>query len=207
MQLARLPIRPDDMKRLLALFLFPVALAFSASLFSFGIKGGVPFNDAFKAATEQNIHYLTNSTRYTLGPTVDLHLPAGFAIEADLLYRRLHYTATTDTFSRLTTANAWDLPLLLKYHFAPGPIRPYVSAGATFRGLTNITDRISGFATGSDLKDRFNTGFTVSGGVQLVHHISGELRYTRWGWANFRSLSGLFQSNPDQFEALVAITF
>jgi opacity protein-like surface antigen len=198
------------MKRLLALFLFPAALAFPASFLSFGIKGGVPFNDAFKAATEQNIHYVTNTNRYTFGPTLDINLPFGLAIEADLLYRRLHYTATTDTFSRLTTANAWDLPLLLKIRFAPGPIRPYVSAGPTFRGLTNIGERIESFGSSSnpsELKDRFSTGFTVSGGVQLIKHISPELRYTRWGWANFRSVSGLFQSNPDQLEVLVGITF
>ncbi len=197
------------MKRLLALLLFPAGLAFPAGLFSLGIKGGVPFNDAFKAATDQNIHYVTNTTRYTVGPTLELNLPFGLGLEADLLYRRLHYTASTDTFSRLTTANAWDLPLLVKFHFAPGPIRPYVSVGPTFRGLTNIGERIEGFGTTtpSELKDRFNTGFTLSGGLELVHHLSGEVRYTRWGWENFRSLNGLFQSNPDQFDFRVGLRF
>ncbi len=196
------------MKRLLVLLLLPGALSFAEGLFSFGVKGGIPLNNAFHAAIDQNISYVTDSPRYTVGPTLDLNLPLGFAVEADLLYRRLRYDLNSGSFTGLTTANAWDLPLLLKYRFAPGPIRPYVSVGPTFRGLTNVDERIESFASAHPtLKDRFNTGFTVSGGVKLLGHISPEVRYTRWGWDNFRSLSGVFHSNPDQFDFLVGITF
>jgi opacity protein-like surface antigen len=197
------------MKRLLVLLLFPAALVFADGLISFGVKGGVPFNDAFHAATDQNIRFITDNNHWTVGPTLDVNLPLGFAVEADLLYRRLRFTQTdlTALVDNATTANAWDLPLLLKFRFAPGPIRPYVSVGPTFRGLTNVSERIEGFLGQSTLKDRFNTGFTLSGGLKLLGHISPEIRYTRWGWDNFKSVGGLFHSNPDQLDFLVGITF
>jgi opacity protein-like surface antigen len=204
------------MKGFLIGFLFATAAAYPAGLFSIGVKGGVPLNDAFSAAKTGNISYFTNNNRYTVGPEVELNLPFGLGIEVDALYRRLEFQAESDTTQARTTANAWSFPVLLKKRFGPGPFKPYLSAGPTFRGLTNIKERIRIFSgtqttdNPASLRNNFTTGFTAAAGLQLGGEgirLSPEIRYTRWGWENFRSVNSLLRSNPDQWDFLVGITF
>ena len=67
------------------------------------------------------------------------HLPYNFAIEFDALYRTFRTNSTgliqlgqnvsPYTISSFTTNSVWDLPLMLKYRFHAGPVRPFVSAG------------------------------------------------------------------------------
>src|SRR5690349_19945750 len=102
----------------ITLLLFCAALPGFAGPFSFGIKGGVPFTDFLNAARTQNVTTVLSSSRYVIGPTVELHLPAGFGVEFDALYRHYDFTATTTGVTCGTTqANAWEFPLLLKYKF------------------------------------------------------------------------------------------
>ena len=194
-------------------------LAMAGDLFSFGIKAGVPLNDAFNTATTANLSYLSNTKRFTGGVEFDVNLPMGFAVEVDGLYRRLDFESNQSvptTFHQATTSNAWDFPLLLKWRFAPmGPVRPYVGAGATFRDVTNINQVTTFFTGGSststgsptELNQGFTTGFTAVGGIQLFKHISPEIRYTRWGWQTFRAVGTAFHSNQDQWDFLVGLTF
>jgi len=199
--------------------LFAAPFAFSGDLFSFGIKGGVPLNDAFNTATTGQISYLTNTKRFVVGPEFDINLSAGFAVEVDALYRRLDFESNSNlsTFEHnATTSNAWDLPLLLKWRFAShGSFRPYVGGGATFRGVTNV-HQVTTFFTGNastttsspaELHDRFITGFTAVAGIQLFKHVSPEIRYTRWGWDTFRNPGTAFRSNPDQWDFMLGLTF
>jgi len=199
--------------------LFAAPFASSGDLFSFGIKGGVPLNDAFNTATTGQINYLSNTKRFVVGPEFDVNLPAGFAVEVDALYRRLDFESNSNlsTFEHnATTSNAWDVPLLVKWRFAPmGPVRPYVGGGATFRGLTNV-HQVTTFFTGnaltttgspSELNDRFVTGFTAVAGLQLFKHVAPEIRYTRWGWDSFRDPGSAFRSNPDQWDFMLGVTF
>jgi opacity protein-like surface antigen len=202
--------------------LFAAPFAFSGDLFSFGIKGGVPLNDAFNTVTMGDVSYLTNTKRFVVGPEFDINLPAGFAVEVDALYRRLDFESSSNLVDRVehqaTTANAWDIPLLLKWRFAPmGPVRPYVGGGPTFRGLTNIHQVANFFGVGpatttttsspSELNDRFVTGFTAVAGLQLFKHVAPEIRYTRWGWDAFSSPGTAFRSNPDQWDFMLGLTF
>ncbi len=213
------------MRKLLLGIFCTTALAFPADFLSFGVKGGVPLNDAFNTASTGQIRYVTNTKRYAVGPELDINLPLGLGIEIDALYRRLNFESTSNQVDifvrRATTANAWDFPLLLKWRLAPGPIKPYFSVGPTFRGLSNLTQRVETFfapsrpqrsetTTPAELENRFNTGFTIGGGLQLGGprvKLSPEIRYTRWGWQNFRSVNGLLSTNPDQVEFLVGLTF
>jgi hypothetical protein len=207
------------MRKLILALLFPVSLAFPAGPISVGVKGGVPFTDAFNTATSGNLRYITHNKYWTVGPELDINLLFGLGIEIDALYQRLNYESTgnfaDEVVHAATTANAWDFPVLLKWKFGEGPIRPYVSAGPTFRGLTSVKQVTSFFSPNPasetsqppELQNRFSTGFTFSGGLQLLGHISPEIRYTRWGWDTFRNTSGLLKSNPDQVAFLVGITF
>jgi opacity protein-like surface antigen len=209
------------MRKLLLLGLGVASSAlFAAGPISFGVKGGVPLNDAFHAVTNGNIQYVSNTKRYTVGPELDINLPFGLAIEVDALYRRLGFDSSAITVGNIvngaTTANAWDFPLLLKWRFGSGSVKPYVSAGPTFRNLTHIDERVTGFfstpgsPSSSELRDSFNTGATIAGGLQFGAagiKVSPEVRYIRWGWDNFRSPSTAFRSNRDQVDFLLGITF
>ena len=209
--------------RILFVSLLIAAPAFP-QLLSVGVKGGVPFTDAFNTARTGSLSYISATKRYTVGPMVEFRLPLGFGIEADALYKRINYTLTATgsngqaVSGSLTTANTWEFPLQLKHRFAPGPIAPYLAAGASFRhvsSLKQITDFFTGGQPAStnhpnELSNRFTAGLVVSGGIQFGSghfRVAPELRYTRWGWENFRSPGGLLTSRPDQAEFLVGITF
>lgn len=195
-------------------------------LLNFGVKGGVPFTDAFNAASNGRISYITSNKHWTLGPELDINLPLGLGIEVDALYRRLNFDSSgngVDTFFRAaTTANAWDVPLLLKWRFAPGPIKPYISVGPTFRGVTNIRQRVTEFfvppqqqrttetSNPAELENRFGTGFTLAGGIQLGSghlRVSPEIRYIHWGWDSFRDTQGLLGTNRNEASFLLGIVF
>jgi opacity protein-like surface antigen len=157
---------------------------------------------------------------------VQVGLPAGFAVEFDALYRRLNYEASgnlVDIFTNSrTTGNAWEFPLLLKYHFGHTPIvKPYVEAGVawdTLSGLkqsvtnTILPNRTTTTTTSqpAELRNSTTTGFVVGAGVDVhvLLHISPEVRYTHWGSEHFRdAVNGLLRSNQNQAEFLVGFTF
>ncbi|MGA2436053.1 MAG: outer membrane beta-barrel protein, partial [Bryobacteraceae bacterium] len=173
------------MKKFLVGLLVSATIALPADFLSFGIKGGIPLNDAFNTSPDGYASYSINTARYTVGPEVELKLPFGLGLEVDTLYRRLGYDFTTNIIplmgisqlftSSQITANAWDVPLLLKYRFLHGPFRPYVSAGPSFRFLTNVEGLYQNVglslmgatfpSTPPELQNRFDAGFTANGGV------------------------------------------
>ncbi len=187
---------------------------------SFGFKAGVPFTDAFKTAQTGSLRYVSDTHRYTFGLTGEVNLPiAGLGVELDALYRRLDFSANgatpEGTFTRRTvTSNAWDFPLLLKWRFGVKPLQAFVTIGPTFRGLSNLS-QAGNFFTGSpsgnppELQNSFNVAFTAGVGVRLGNKIalSPEVRYTRWGWDNFRDPLSLLHTNRDQVDLLVGLTF
>src|SRR5574341_2200798 len=138
---------------------------------------------------------------------VEVDLPFGLGIELDALYKRLNYRSDSGGVRvRRTTANSWEFPLLLKSRFGAGLARPYVAVGASFNhlsGLTQIGSFLSGTERPAELQNRFRSGFVIGGGLELhapLIRISPEIRYTRWGWENFRDVLGLLRSNQNQAE-------
>src|SRR5437763_5660165 len=116
----------------------------SAQLISFGAKIGAPLKDS-NLNSNSSPFSTSNIGRWSGGPTIELHLPYRLSIEVDALY---HSRTQTDTFgTRLgdpasdggtpflfasrTRTKAWEFPILIKYRFLNGPIRPFVSAGAS----------------------------------------------------------------------------
>ena len=181
------------MNRILFVCLLAAPVA-SAQNFSFGVKGGVPFANSLKVLDQET--YTSSKAPVVLGPAVELHLPLGLGIEADLLYRRLQFKTVSNTES---TGQAWEVPLLAKYR-APGVLlRPYVAAGYSFRRLA-----------GMELNDRFTTGPTLGGGAELrvaLVRISAEIRYTRWGSSSFKAAFGGLATQLNQADLLLGIMF
>jgi hypothetical protein len=117
-----------------------------------GVLGGVPLTDTTSGHDE--------SPRYVVGPTIEMRLPAGFAVEADALYRRfgnsngfslsngsigfitvaIGTVAVTNapfiaSFANRERGNAWEFPLLGKYYFRPrtSSWQPFAGTGFAFR--------------------------------------------------------------------------
>ena len=194
---------------------------------SIGVIGGVPITDAFETFQGNSTYYATNTKRWLVGPTFQLNFPARISLEVDALYRRLgyDYTLTAGPGSPVyqsTVANSWQFPVLAKWAIIPGPIRPFVDAGASFRHITGIetirnainsVNQSTGTTidTAPEFNKRNDVGFTVGGGVEFklgVLRISPEFRYTRWGSESFRDPAALLlRSNRNQGDFLLGITF
>jgi hypothetical protein len=109
-----------------------------AQFLSIGVKGGVPLNNP---ASLNSPYSNTTQDHWTGGPTVEVHLPFHFSVEFDALYRGaqsstvLPYnvgSAASVLYTATQRTRAWDFPLLLKYRFQAGPVRPFLSAGYQF---------------------------------------------------------------------------
>jgi opacity protein-like surface antigen len=209
------------MRFLLLLFVGAVA-AFPQSI-GFGLKGGMPFTDFTNAVSSGTINWTDNTRNYIVGPTIELRLPFGLAIEADALYRRFNYNqyigGTTGTTHVSTSGNAWEFPLLAKYRFKVPIARPFIAGGLAWDTLSGLTQSVrnavasTGVISSShpnELNQTTTTGFVLAGGVDvklLFLHIAPEIRYTRWGAKHFLDPNGGLNSNQNQAEFLLGITF
>jgi hypothetical protein len=169
----------------------------AAQPFGAGLKIGVPATDAFKVVSLQPPDIFTGeSHRYTVGPYVELRLPAKMAIEVDALYRSYDFRSSGVGLS----ASSWEFPVLLKHRFAAGPVRPYFEAGPSFSHLSDIKL--------SSLNHLSNYGIVVGGGLEFnlfLIKVSPEVRYTGWAFRNFDGSD--VQSKRNQLAVLVGFGF
>ena len=209
---------------LLATLLLPCAGA--AQTVSLAVVAGIPVTEAFDTANfdsgpagflRTQINYTSRAKRYTVGPTVEVSLPLGLALEFDALYQRLDYnfnSAVRNPFGTFhqeqhNIVSRWELPLLLKYRVRRfGSRTPYVSAGLNTNYIVNTTQLSRAFFTPSsggpvaqetpakshnppaELKYRSAEGFVIAGGLEFRVHrlrVAPEVRYTRWAHENFRA--------------------
>ncbi len=174
----------------------------SSSPIGFGVKGGVPLNDAFVVRQENPVDYIADTHRYTFGPYVEVRLPAGFGVELDALYQTYEYRQVVPAPTIDQNSHAWEFPLVVKKRFLPGPVKPYVEAGAAFSHLSVGDVR--------ELNDRNTWGLVVGGGVDLKVgpvHFTPEVRYTRWTSHQFDSPGTLLQSNLNVASVMLGIGF
>ena len=202
---------------------------------SFGAKVGTPITDNFRVDNlEPQAHfslYESDTKRYTVGPTVEIGLPRNFAVEFDVLYRRLGYERrgfvpglnTLDA----TTGNSWQFPFLLKYNWGRNGGSPFVDAGVSFHRVNASTRHTllgDPFGTGMpdftgppgdarELVHEFRTGGVLGVGWNIPARFirfSPELRYTRWSSESFVGQvleSNVLRSNRNQLDFLLGITF
>lgn len=198
--------------RIFLTFLLGAAAAIAQPV-SFGVRGGVPFTDAFNTVTTTSVdNYVQNYSRskeYEIGPMVEVHLPFGLAVEADALYRPLNLVtevyiapgnAQSGLYQSSTNISSWEFPIVGKYHILPLPlVKPYIEGGPTFRAL------------GSAASDLASSGITLGGGVEIKIsklRIEPEIRYTHWGSDSASAiLAGRTPSNVNQAAVLLGIAF
>jgi len=122
-----------------------------AQAVSIGVKGGLPLADLPSGGQNE-------SRLYLVGPSIEVRLPAGFAIEASALYRRIGSSArfgllgisVLDPINPAPTGaqgpivvaytdrqrgNSWEFPVLGKYYFRRRVLgwRPFLGTGYAFR--------------------------------------------------------------------------
>jgi outer membrane protein W len=130
------------MVRLLVFFASVVAL--QAQPLSYGFKVGSPINDP---GANLGLFSTSSQSRWTGGPTVELHLPWRLSVEFDALYRSSRANTTFPLqlglaqnpylFLSSEKTKTWDFPLLLKYRFSDGRLRPFLGAGASWSHRRN----------------------------------------------------------------------
>lgn len=144
-----------------------------------------------------------------VGPSVEVRLPAGFALEADALYQRIGNTssfALIDSFigtgvagttgeTTRTRANVWEFPLLGKYYFRRNSAwQPFVGTGWAFRfgeihesgngTIVNTGGAASTFTFNDSFRSDLEVGATFAAGIRYrIGHfaLQPQFRYTRWG--------------------------
>ena len=178
-----------------------------SQLLYFGVKAGTPLSASTSSAIVGSRAGSGLSTldirRYSIGPTFEIALPFKLRFEADVLYKRLDRTDHSflgTSFGNITrvAANAWEVPLLLKYPFLGGRYRPFVVLGGTFRRIESFAGTDT-FAYGPPpfynvVRFQVNDSLTQGGmafgaGLRIITlgplKITPEIRYTRWTSLDF----------------------
>ena len=196
----------------LCVFLLLTGSAFAQ--LSVGFRAGVPLNDFIDRfeTLENPASFVADSHRYLIGPTAVVHLPLGFSVGIDALYRKLEYSYALPGGSQLsTTGSMWQFPVLVQWAFAPGPLKPFVDAGPNFQKISGLKDLTTAVSNPSELHNDSSVGFTFGVGLQLKMgrlRIEPELRYTRWGADSLSDpLNTVLNVNKNQGDFLVGITF
>ena len=183
----------------------------------FGLKGGARLTDFTESFDSPTSGHATQNTVqdhvYTIGPYAELHLPIGFSLEADLLYKK-----SAATFSQVIPLSegsihynfdSFDIPILAKKRFGAKGVffRPFVEGGLANRystglpGSVTLTTPITSIGTHSGWQE----GIVLGGGVELkvlILKISGELRWTRFGNISSSTIPKL---NANQAELLIGV--
>src|SRR5258708_29899813 len=163
----------------------------SAQLVSVGALGGVRLTEGFS--------YDDESRRYIVGGSVEIRLPARFAIEADALYQRVGETnsfieslPSSLFFITRERGNSWQFPLYMKYYFRPQTAawQPFIGTGFAFRTVSfhGDTSEASSAAITSNFDEDFRSslgvGASIVAGLRFHYGpvaILPQVRYTRWG--------------------------
>ena len=136
------------------------SICFGQSLSIGVIGGGMATNDL------SNQFVTSVSTRYVVGPKLDIGLPLGFGIEADALYRHESFQTDFSGSSELYRTS-WEFPILLKKRLSLPLVKPFVEAGYAPRASESVASH----------------GLVVGGGVEFGIgrlRLSPSVRYTRW---------------------------
>jgi hypothetical protein len=182
------------MRHTIALLIL-LSTACSAQRVSIGAKGGLPIGTDY---------YGNESRPVVYGPSVEFHLPAGFAVEFDALYQRTGYSAsfsyspgagTSASYQVRERGNNWQFPLLGKFYFRSrqAPWRPFLGTGYAFRSSWNHSETVQTITDSEgthtynpnyDSRSPFDVGAVIAAGVRFRLGriaIAPEMRYTRWG--------------------------
>lgn len=131
------------------------------------------------ATGDQTVYSSRSGPRsFIVGPSAELRIAGGLAVEADAIYRPLReHTTILDTAGQQqigsydVSTNSWQFPVLAKYKFSLpllGTVaKPFLEAGPSFRIPQTVTN--FGVAAGAGAEMRWK-----------MLNIAPAIRYTRW---------------------------
>jgi hypothetical protein len=191
-----------------------------AQRISIGAEAGVPLTESFDTGFIYRGTFVPATSRYTVGPALELRLNGRFSAEFSALYQPFSFQESGIIgvpSSRKTTGGLWQFPVLLRYSFFEGPIRPFVAVGPSFQAAAKITASDMTVVDPTPVIShpeptrRAIAGVAAGGGLQFSIgrlRISPELRYTRWGVENFDfTQTNHVGTKLNQFQVLVAVMF
>ena len=174
--------------------------AFAELPFGVGVKLGAPLTDAFRIQSFPTFAAFTaSSSHFTVGPYIEVRLPFGLGLEVDALHRGYEYRNAGASFSN----SSWEFPVLAKYRFFKGPIRPFIDGGLTFSKLNDVA-KLTSF---SAVQHSNSYGIVLGGGIEIktpAVRITPEIRYSGYTFLTFDSL---LRTNRNQATFLVGIGF
>ena len=169
---------------LVTLILFLVAPAPAQRVEIGGILGWSPSTDFQPRRVNADgplsfsFPYESDSGSIVSGATFAVRVQPRLYLSLDILYKPLGYrflnagAGSSVVEGETTYVNAWEFPVLARYHLTGGAMQPFLEAGPSFR-----TGDRNGMAHPSGV------GFTAGVGVQFPSRglaIAPRLRYTRW---------------------------
>ncbi len=171
--------------------------------------------------------FTLESKFYDVGPTIEIGLAHGFAVEFDALYHRQGFFTTfyhdTIYYYSRERDNTWEFPLLLKYNLRLPVLHPFVEAGVAPRTISgrgsgadqlSLTTPVSPPQLGRSFPISYSpsVGFVAGGGLQFdLGHLrfAPQVRYTRWATAPvggvYYGLGSSYSSNQNQVDVLLGI--
>jgi opacity protein-like surface antigen len=191
---------PHTLKTFLLLLVSSTCIL-AESPFDFGLKAGVPLNDALSTTPGGAIDYVQSTHRFTIGPFAEFRLPSGFSLEVDALYRSYSFRQALPQASSVST-NAWEFPVLAKKSLFGGPVSPYIEGGVALSHLS-VKDV-------AELNHSNNYGIVLGAGISFhlgSVRVAPEIRYNGWAFQNFSSPFGGLHSNRNQATVLVGVSF
>ncbi len=179
--------------RLLAVFFALMMWVFLPAQPRLGVIGGANFSDLRQeAADDSGVEYNMRSS-FKAGLIAEVVLGnSGFAIEAQPMYVQKGALVKAPIKSEADGAetdlkmNYIELPILLKYSFDLGALRPYLVVGPEFGWMLNAKH------LGLDVKDEFEElDFLATGGLGLGVEVTGMVFVFAEGRYNY----GLYNIN------------
>jgi hypothetical protein len=192
------------MRKVILLLVF--SFAAEAQGLSVGVLGGAPVTDVVNGQTINGIQSIAESANFTIGPTLQVNLPASLRLEVDALLRPYSFNLTGLNVADDISSLQWRFPFLLQYRFGVPLVKPFVEAGLSFDHLSNISAAAKSITSGpGELLHSSNASIVLGAGLDVkvpFVRLSGELRYSRQTVSNFSDVS-----NQNQAEILVGVRF
>ena len=163
-----------------------------------GVIAGVPLTGDLHHPESPGAPYSGDNSRiadfrFAAGVMAEIPLGSGWSIEANGLYRRLHYR---DSPAVVVT---WQIPVLAKYTFERRRLQPFLEGGPSFRLAGNLNS-----------SNPSHYGVTAGAGITAKAarmRLTPVLRYTRWAQDARTHYTSQYFTRLDQVELLVGIAF
>jgi hypothetical protein len=112
----------------------------------------------------------SSTTQYSFGGFLDIKLPAGIALQPEILYSVKGASGTFLNTNGTTKISYLDIPVLVKYTFPGVGVKPVIFAGPSLGIKLSAKVKIDASGETMDIKDHINStdfGLVIGAGVEI----------------------------------------